>query len=228
MKKIFVVDDEKNIRDLIKKYLEKDGFEAILFNNGDNLLIEINRLKPDLIVLDIMMPGIDGLELCKEIRKTSDIPIIFVSAKDEELDRIIGLEIGADDYLSKPFSPRELVVRIKNIFKRLDKTAKVKNNKISIKDLEIFIERRVVEKNGKELKLTNKEYDLLTFLAKNKNIPFTREDLIEKIWGYDYIGDTRMIDDLVKRLRRKLKEIGSLAEISTVWGYGYRMDGKDE
>ena len=225
MKKIFVVDDEKNIRDLIKKYLDKEGYETILFNNGENLLVEIDRLNPDLIVLDIMMPGIDGFELCKEIRKSNDIPIIFVSAKDEELDRIIGLEIGGDDYLSKPFSPRELVVRIKNIFKRINKVNINIDEKIIIKDITIYTERRYVEKNSSEVKLTNKEYDLLTFLAKNKNIPFTREGLIEKVWGYDYIGDIRMIDDLVKRLRKKLKDLKSEAEILTVWGYGYRMDG---
>lgn len=224
MKHIFVVDDEKNIRDLIKKYLQKEGFKVTLFEEGTNLIKEIDRLKPDLIVLDIMMPGIDGLELCKEIRKKSDIPIIFVSAKDEEVDRIIGLEIGGDDYLSKPFSPRELVVRIKNILRRVEKTMCSDSFIIEIKDVKIHTERRFIEVNGKELKLTTKEYDLFEYLAKNKNRPFTRDELIDKIWGYDYIGDTRMIDDLVKRIRKKLKEINSKLEITTVWGYGYRMD----
>lgn len=224
MKHIFVVDDERNIRDLIKKYLQKEGYKVTLFEDGVNLLEEINRLKPDLIVLDIMMPGIDGLELCKAIRKNNDIPIIFVSAKDEEVDRIIGLELGADDYLSKPFSPRELVVRIKNIFRRIDKNPDDKEKILEIRDIKIYTNRRYVERNGKELKLTTKEYDLFQFLAKNKNMPFTREQLIDKIWGYDYIGDTRMIDDLVKRIRKKLKGINSKLEITTVWGYGYRMD----
>lgn len=224
MKHIFVVDDERNIRDLIKKYLQKEGYKVTLFEDGVNLLEEINRLKPDLIVLDIMMPGIDGLELCKAIRKNNDIPIIFVSAKDEEVDRIIGLELGGDDYLSKPFSPRELVVRIKNIFRRIDKNPDDKEKILEIRDIKIYTNRRYVERNGKELKLTTKEYDLFQFLAKNKNMPFTREQLIDKIWGYDYIGDTRMIDDLVKRIRKKLKGINSKLEITTVWGYGYRMD----
>ncbi|WP_069650663.1 response regulator transcription factor [Caloranaerobacter ferrireducens] len=224
MKHIFVVDDERNIRDLIKKYLLKEGYKVTLFEEGTNLLREISRLKPDLIVLDIMMPGIDGLELCKAIRKNSDVPIIFVSAKDEEVDRIIGLELGGDDYLSKPFSPRELVVRIKNILRRIEKTINVNDTIIEIKDIKIHTARRFVEVNGKELKLTTKEYDLFEYLAKNKNRPFTRDELIDKIWGYDYIGDTRMIDDLVKRIRKKLKEINSKLEITTVWGYGYRMD----
>lgn len=224
MKKIFVVDDEKNIRDLIKKYLDKEGYETILFNNGENVLVETDRLSPDLIVLDINMPGINGLDLCKEIRKKTEIPIIFVSAKDEEFDKILGLELGADDYLSKPFSPRELVVRIKTIFRRLDKLTNKKEEKIAVNDLIIFSERRYIECKGVELKLTSKEYELVHFLTKNKNISFTREALIEKIWGYDYIGDTRMIDDLIKRIRKKLKDINSSSQISTVWGYGYRMD----
>ncbi|KGG80717.1 transcriptional regulator [Caloranaerobacter azorensis H53214] len=225
MPHIFVVDDEKNIRDLIKKYLQKEGYRVTLFEEGTNLLKEIDRLKPDLIVLDIMMPGIDGLELCKEIRKNNDIPIIFVSAKDEEVDRIVGLELGGDDYLSKPFSPRELVVRIKNILRRIEKAKNINETIIEIKDVKIHTERRFVEINGKELKLTTKEYDLFEYLAKNKNRPFTRDELIDKIWGYDYIPDNRMIDDLVKRIRKKLKEMNSELGIITVWGYGYRMDG---
>lgn len=220
-----MVDDERNIRDLIKKYLEKEGYIVTLLEDGNNLISEINRLKPDLIVLDIMMPGIDGLELCKKIRQNSDIPIIFVSAKDEELDRILGLELGADDYLSKPFSPRELVVRIKNIFRRLEKIENQGVKYLSLKDIRIYPERRYVEKDGEELKLTTKEYDLFEFLARNRNMPFTREQLLQKIWGYDYVGDERIIDDLVKRLRKKLRDIDSQLEIITVWGYGYRMDG---
>ncbi|WP_432663477.1 response regulator transcription factor [Wukongibacter baidiensis] len=222
MKHIFVVDDEKNIRELVKKYLQKEGYSVTLLENGINLLGKIKELSPDLIVLDIMMPGIDGIELCKEIRKTSEIPIIFISARDEEFDRILGLEIGGDDYLSKPFSPRELVVRIKNIFRRLGKNDKP-SDIITVKDLNLDTERRFVEKDGVELKLTTKEYELIEFLFKNKNIPFTREQLIEKIWGYDYLGDLRVIDDLVKRIRKKLKNINSELEISTVWGYGYKI-----
>lgn len=222
MRHIFVVDDEKNIRELVKKYLEKEGYCVTLLENGVDLINKMKELRPDLIVLDIMMPGIDGIELCKEIRKISDIPIIFISARDEEFDRILGLEIGGDDYLSKPFSPRELVVRIKNIFRRLGK--KEENGEIiSIKDLKLDITRRFVEKDGEELKLTTKEYELMDFLFRNKNIPFTREQLIEKIWSYDYLGDLRVIDDLVKRIRKKLRKINSELEISTVWGYGYKI-----
>lgn len=224
MKHIFVVDDEHNIRDLIRKYLEKEGYQVTVFENSQNVISEINRLAPDLLVLDIMMPGIDGLELCKDIRKQSEIPIIFVSARDEELDRILGLELGADDYLSKPFSPRELVARIKNIFRRLEKSSPVKAEILTAKDIKVECHRRYMEKNGTELALTTKEYDLLEFLIRNKNMPFTREQLLERVWGYDYIGEIRVIDDLIKRLRKKLAEAESVLEIKTVWGYGYRVD----
>lgn len=224
MKHIFVVDDERTIRDLIKKYLEKEGYKVTVFEDGQNVLNEYRRLVPDLMVLDIMMPGLDGLELCKELRKITDIPIIFVSARDEEFDRILGLELGGDDYLAKPFSPRELVVRIKNIFKRLEKNSVPKDSREVIKDITVYFDRRYVEKDGEELKLTTKEYDLLGFLVKNRNLPFNREQLVEKIWGYDYIGDSRIIDDIVKRIRKKLSEMGSQVEITTVWGFGYRID----
>lgn len=224
MKHIFVVDDERNIRDLIRKYLEKEGYVVTVFENASNVAGEIIRLKPDLVVLDIMMPGTDGLELCREIRKSTDIPIIFVSARDEELDRILGLELGADDYLSKPFSPRELVVRIRNIMKRLEKAGQGKVQLMSARDVRIEPQRRYAEANGVELKLTGKEYELLEFLIFNKNMPFTREQLLEKVWGYDYAGDIRVIDDLVKRLRKKLAEADSHMEIITIWGYGYRVD----
>ncbi len=224
MKHIFVIDDERNIRDLIRKYLEKEGFSVTTFESAQNVVNEITRLKPDLLVLDIMMPGIDGLELCREIRKNTEIPIVFVSAWDEELDRILGLELGADDYMSKPFSPRELVVRIKNIMRRLEKGDGIRNEELSAKNLKIERRRRYAEAEGKELKLTAKEYELLEFLLLNKNLPFTREQLLEKVWGYAFTGDIRVIDDLVKRLRKKLAEAGASLEIKTVWGYGYRID----
>jgi len=225
MKHIYIVDDEKNIRDLIKMYLIKDGFKTTVFEDGTDVFEKFQEDEPDLVVLDIMMPGIDGLDLCKLIRSKSDVPIIFVSAKDEEIDRILGLELGADDYLVKPFSPRELVVRIKNIFKRVDKESTQEVELIEIKDIKIYRNRRSIQADMEEIKFTNKEYDLFEYLALNKNIPCTREMLIEDIWGYNYIGDTRMIDDLIKRIRRKLKDVNSKLTISTVWGYGYRMDG---
>ena len=206
-KHVFVVDDEKSIRDLIKLYLEKENFRVTLFDSGKNVLEEFKNQKPDLLVLDIMIPETDGLELCREIRKTSEVPIVFVSARDEEFDRVLGLELGGDDYLSKPFSPRELMVRIRNIFKRLEQAVHSQEAFVKVRDITIFFERRCVEKQGVELKLTTKEYELF-----------------EKIWGYDYIGESRIIDDLVKRIRKKLEDLESELEIKTVWGYGYKID----
>lgn len=224
MSHIFIVDDEKNIRDILGKYLIKEGFRVTSFPSGEHVLEDIVRLGPDLLVLDIMMPGIDGLELCKAIRKVSDIPIIFVSARDEELDRILGLEIGGDDYLTKPFSPRELVVRIKNIFKRVHVQQVRDEKSIILSNLTLHPTQRIIEVNGAELNLTTKEYELLTYFILNKNKPFSREQLIENIWGYQYIGDGRMIDDLVKRIRKKLKEKHGSVLIKTIWGFGYRLD----
>lgn len=228
MKHVFVIDDDVNIRQLMVRYLEKEGYKVTAFENADNVLEYFTTMQPDALVLDIMMPGsMDGLDLCKKLRMTSEVPIIFVSAKDEAVDRIIGLELGADDYLSKPFSPRELLVRLKIIFRRIEPIVVAPTQELSTyqtKDLKIDDSKRVCTINDRELSLTNNEYMLLFYLVKNKNISFTRENLIQNIWGYDYVGESRMIDDLVKRLRKKLKIAGSAAEITTVWGYGYRID----
>jgi len=224
MKHIFVVDDEKNIRDILQKYIEREGYKVTMFSDGRNVYDEMLRLKPDLLIIDIMMPHIDGLELCKKIRTASDIPIIFVSARDGEFDRILGLELGGDDYLTKPFSPRELMVRIKNIFKRMEKNMLNVPHVLKIRDLVIDLEKRYIEKNGQEIKFTTKEYELFVFLAQNIGKPFTREELLEYIWGYEYAGEGRLIDDLIKRLRKKLEMHHSTVVLSTIWGYGYRMD----
>ena len=227
MKHIFVIDDDANIRQLILRYLEKEGYKVTTFENADSVLEAFNVMQPDALVLDIMMPGtMDGLDLCKKIRTVSQVPIIFVSAKDEAVDRIIGLELGADDYLSKPFSPRELLVRLKIIFRRIEPVMATEQETTlyQINDVKIDDSKRVCTVNGAEMSLTNNEYMLLSYLVKNKNISFTRENLIQNIWGYDYVGESRMIDDLVKRLRKKLKAMNAKVEITTVWGYGYRID----
>lgn len=222
MKHILVVDDEKNIRDLIEKYLRASNYEVTTYGDAKYLPEEVRRIKPDLIVLDIMMPNSNGLEICKEIRKFSEIPIVFVSAKDEEFDRILGLELGGDDYLNKPFSPRELVVRIKNIFKRLEKQED--QDMMTLKDGIISQAMRVIQIKGETLKTTQKEFEVFAYLAKHKNMPITREQLIEDIWGYDFEGDVRVVDDLIKRLRKKLKDKASDISIETVWGYGYKIE----
>ncbi len=222
MKHIFVVDDEPRIRELIEKYLTKEGYQVTGFSEGKPALLAFERQKPDLVVLDVNMPGMDGLEVCREIRKTSELPIIFVTARDDEIDRILGLEIGGDDYLAKPFSPRELVARIRNIFRRMDRIVTPSESSV-IGNLSVDTARRSVSAGTEEVKLTAKEYELLEFFARHQNMPFTREQLLDKVWGYDYMGDLRAVDDLVKRIRKKLKEAGATATVETVWGYGYKI-----
>lgn len=229
MKHIFVVDDEKRIRELIEMYLKKEGYRVTSFENAEHVQEMIAEKNPDLIILDIMMPGMDGLELCTHIRKTSDVPIIFVSARSEELDRILGLELGADDYLPKPFSPRELMVRIKTILKRTQKDPRTfeKAEILTINDFELDTSKRIARTGNSEITFTIKEYDVMELLLRNPGIPMSREQIIETVWGYDYDGYDRNVDDTVKRLRKKLKAAQSGLEIKTVWGYGYRVD-KDE
>lgn len=227
MKHIFVVDDDKEIRFLIKKYLEKEGFKVTDFSDASLVYSEIKRLSPSLIILDIMMPNIDGIELCKKIRKDYDLPIIFVSARGEELDRIVGLEVGGDDYLAKPFSPRELLARIKNIFRRLDRindnTESTKGS-VTIKNTTLSFDKRMVDINSCEVNLTVKEFDILKLLMENQNKAFNRDQLLERIWGYDFAGEGRVVDDVIKRLRKKLSTADSEVEILTVWGFGYKIE----
>ncbi len=233
-KKIFVVDDEKNIRDIVRSYLEKEGYTVSVFENGESALEEYLRSAPDMLVIDIMMPGMNGLELCNEIRKHANTPIIIVSARDEEIDRILGIEMGADDYMMKPFSPKELVARIKAVFRRLDgmSTEKDDGQTLSCRDIVIYpSERRVIKvSEGKETEITftAMEFDFLSFMVSNKNRVFTRDQLLKNIWDYQYIGDTRAVDDLVKRIRKKLDANSTDFCIDTVWGYGYKVTDSQE
>lgn len=228
-KKIYVVDDEKKIRDIIQIYLENEKYIVKTFENGERVLEAFSNEIPDMIIIDIMMPGIDGLEVCKKIRKTSDVPIIIVSAKDDTFDKIIGIELGSDDYMIKPFSPRELVVRMKNIFRRLDKVEVYKEEKarqIKIHDIEIVLDERIAKINSDIINFTTKEYDLLVFLLQNINKVFNRTQIIDKVWGYDFVSETRLVDDVIKRIRKKLLNVKSTLKISTVWGYGYKIEGE--
>ncbi|MDQ0484403.1 response regulator transcription factor [Guptibacillus hwajinpoensis] len=225
MTHIFVIDDEQNIRDILEKYLRKEGHEVSTFTDGAEVLKALETIEPDLLVLDIMMPKVDGLELMRQLRKHSTVPVIVVSARDEELDRILGLELGADDYLTKPFSPRELVVRIKNLFKRVNRTGQQAfSDGWKVGNVQLLKQKRQVLVEDQELVLTPKEYDVLSYLIQYPSQPFTRETLIEVLWGYQYAGDGRIIDDLVKRLRKKMSEANSVVKIITVWGYGYKLD----
>lgn len=229
-KLIYVVDDETNIRELICTYLRKEGYDAKAFSDGEGAYEEFQSNPADMLIIDIMMPGMDGYTLCRELRKTSEVPIIMVSAKDEEIDRILGLELGSDDYIAKPFSPRELIARVKTIFRRVkdipvNDPSPAPKKELKCKDIIIYPEERAVLRGDVEIELTSREYDLLLFMVSHQNKAFTREQLITSTWGYDYIGDSRTIDDLVKKLRKKLANVDSILEITTVWGYGYKVCG---
>ena len=220
---IGIVEDDKNIQNIVRAYLEKEGYDVMVASSGEEGWEIWEKNPPDMWILDIMLPGMDGYEFCKKIRLESDVPIIIISAKDDEVDKILGLELGGDDYLTKPFSPRELVARVKRLFKRtldVKKDVVVQNSdRLKVGDLFINLDERRVFWKGEECEITKKEYDMLLLFAENPNRAFSREDLLLKVWGNDYFGSDRAVDDLVKRIRKKLPDV----PLETVWGYGYRL-----
>ncbi len=222
-KKIYIADDEKNIRDLIQCFLENAGFEVEAFHNGDDLLEAFHKKVADMIILDVMMPGTDGLAVCREIRKIHNVPIIMVSARDSESDRITGITMGSDDYLSKPFSPMELVARVQAVFRRiaLDRSEE-EVEELEFGDIMINTSSKEVKIKGENVDLTPTEYALITYFISNKEKAISREELLKKVWKYDFEVDTRATDDTVKRLRKKIKD--SNVKISAVWGYGFRIE----
>jgi two-component system response regulator ResD len=222
---ILVVDDEANIVELVRLYLKQEGFRVIEAADGAAALELLGREKPDLLVLDIMLPEVDGWEVCRRVRAFSQVPIIMLTARDAEVDRIVGLEIGADDYLVKPFSPRELVARVKAVLRRSQSPQPEETPKLlKVGDLNIDPARRKVTRGKSEINLTTKEFDLLHLLAVNRGIVFTRERLLERVWGYDYAGDTRTVDVHLRHLREKLeKDPAQPVYLLTVWGVGYKF-----
>lgn len=227
MSTIFVVDDEDNIRQLIMQYLQNEGYVVETFANVEDLSRRLETSYPDMLILDIMLPGQDGLQFCRDFRQHSRIPIIFISARRKALDRIAGLEIGGDDYLPKPFSPRELVARVRSVFRRTMVPPDPQPYMLA-GNLKLVTQDRLVLIDGEEISLSSKEYDLLALLIQHPQRTFNRQELLDRIWGYDYEGSERAVDDLIKRLRRKLNESNSKTNIKTIWGYGYRLDGKVE
>lgn len=220
---ILLVDDEQHIIDLAKMYLEKEGFKIIEANDGRRALNTIAAEKPALVVLDLMLPEVDGWEVCRRVRADSDVPIIMLTARGDDIDRIVGLELGADDYLTKPFNPRELVARVRAILRRTEKRAVSPGGAaITLGNLVIYPDRRVVTVSEQPVALRMKEFDLLLMLAENQGMVFTREKLLDVVWGYDFAGETRTVDVHVAHLRHKLK--GMSPTIETVWGVGYRLD----
>ncbi|QOX64969.1 response regulator transcription factor [Anoxybacterium hadale] len=222
MQKIYIADDEKNIRDLIEGFLTNEGFDVKAFETGDALLEEFLRFPSDMVILDIMMEGTDGLSVCSKIRSRHNVPIIIVSARDSELDRITGFTLGGDDYLVKPFSPIELVARVKAIFRRvsLDQTA-VSKRIFAYGDITMNLASRECLMNGRALDLTPTEFALLSYMFEHSDRAISRSELLKNVWKFDFEADTRATDDVLKRLRKKLT--GSTVSIESVWGFGFKL-----
>jgi DNA-binding response OmpR family regulator len=224
--RILVVDDDPNISRLVKMYLEKEGFEVETAYRGDEALKAFRESAPNLVLLDVMLPGMDGWQVCREVRKLSNIPVIMLTAKDETFDKVLGLELGADDYIVKPFEPKELVARIKAVIRRYQ-GAETPDKEMIFPGLSINISAYAVTYRGRSLDMPPKELELLYFLASHAGQVFTREQLLEKVWGYEYFGDSRTVDVHVKRIREKLTDSEDLGwAIKTVWGVGYKFEVK--
>ena len=226
--KILIVDDDNNIAELISLYLTKECYDTRIVNDGEEALIAFEQYNPNLILLDLMLPGIDGYQVCREIRAKSNTPIIMLSAKGEIFDKVLGLELGADDYILKPFDSKELVARVKAVLRRYQPVVKTESPFVEVKcveypDLIVNLSNYSVVYNGRPIDMPPKELELLYFLASSPNQVFTREQLLDHIWGYEYIGDTRTVDVHVKRLREKIKDHQSWS-IATVWGIGYKFE----
>ena len=224
--KILIVDDDNNIAELISLYLTKECFDTHIVNDGESALTEFIVFQPNLILLDLMLPGMDGYQVCREIRKDSNVPIIMLSAKGETFDKVLGLELGADDYIIKPFDSKELVARVKAVLRRYQpvvSTTEDKSTYVEYPDLVINISNYSVIYKGKNIDMPPKELELLFFLASSPNQVFTREQLLDHIWGYEYMGDTRTVDVHVKRVREKIHDHEKW-NLSTVWGIGYKFE----
>lgn len=224
-KLIYIADDEVNICNIIKSFLIKEGYETETFNDGQSILDAFNDKPADMLVIDIMMPGMDGYSLCSQVRQKSAVPIIIVSAKDTEPDKIAGLTLGCDDYMTKPFSPMELIARIRSIFRRieLDKAQPGIFEEVKISDISINHNIKKALFKGKDIGLTVMEFSLLHYLALNKNRAVSRSELLDKVWGFENEVETRATDDMIKRIRKKLADTGSYLRIETVWGFGFRL-----
>ena len=227
--KILIVDDDNNIAELISLYLIKECFETMIVNDGESALSAVDSFVPNLILLDLMLPGIDGYQVCREVRAKSSTPIIMLSAKGEIFDKVLGLELGADDYMEKPFDSKELVARVKAVLRRYkpvaSTTAASVEKKVEYPDLVINQTNYSVYYKGQTVEMPPKELELLYFLASSPNHVFTREQLLDQIWGYEYIGDTRTVDVHIKRLREKINDHDAW-RIATIWGIGYKFEVK--
>lgn len=228
--KILVVDDDKNICELLKLYLENDGYSVYVANDGQQAVSTFQTKTPDLILLDIMLPKMDGWQVCREIRKTSSVPIIMLTAKGETFDKVLGLELGADDYVTKPFDAKEVMARVKAVLRRTNGSGTEESDAAKIvtyDNLEINIINYELKVNGKAVDTPPKELELIYHFASNPNRVYTRDQLLDEVWGFDYYGDSRTVDVHVKRLREKLEGVSEKWSLKTVWGVGYKFETKD-
>ncbi len=228
MSKILIVDDDANICELLRIYLEKSGFETAVVGDGDSAVEYAIEKNPDLLLLDIMLPKLDGWQVCREIRKKSDVPIIMLTAKGETFDRVLGLELGADDYIPKPFDTKEVVARVKAVLRRSGSGKANDEKTVSFDKLIINMTNYELMVDGKQIDTPPKELELIYHLASNPNRVYTRNQLLDEVWGFDYFGDSRTVDVHVKRLREKLEGVSEEWELKTVWGVGYKFELKKQ
>lgn len=226
--RILIVDDDINICELLRLYFEKDGFQADIVTDGIKALEAFQSLKPDLVLLDIMLPGMDGWQICREIRKTSQTPIIMLTAKGETFDKVLGLELGADDYITKPFETKEVIARVKAVLRRSasQSTNTATPKEVSFDKISINLTNYELKVDGKAIDTPPKELELIYHLASNPNRVYTRDQLLDEVWGFEYYGDSRTVDVHVKRLREKLEGVSDNWELKTVWGVGYKFETK--
>ncbi|MGI6269391.1 MAG: response regulator transcription factor [Candidatus Howiella sp.] len=224
--KVLIVDDDVNICELLRLYLEKDGFDVIVANDGEAAISAVGEHKPDIMLLDIMLPKLDGWQVCREIRKTSSVPIIMITAKGETFDKVLGLELGADDYVVKPFDAKEVVARVKAVLRRSVQEDDAAVKEVRFDKLVINLTNYELIVDGKQIDTPPKELELIYHLASNPNRVYTRDQLLDEVWGFDYYGDSRTVDVHVKRLREKLENVSPEWNLKTVWGVGYKFEVK--
>lgn len=229
LEKIMVADDDQNICELLRLYLEKEQYTVVIANDGNEAIAKFNSENPALILLDIMMPGLDGWQVCREIRKKSNVPIIMITAKGETFDKVLGLELGADDYVVKPFDAKEIVARIKAVLRRVSSGTQAENavREVSYDKLVVNMTRYELKVDGKVVDTPPKELELLFHLASNPNRVYTRDQLLDEVWGFEYYGDSRTVDVHIKRLREKLEGVSDQWCLKTIWGVGYKFETKD-
>jgi DNA-binding response OmpR family regulator len=222
MQKMLIADDNKQITSILSEYAKKEGFDTIIATDGQDAIDKFEKYSPDIVLLDVMMPLKDGFSVCREIRKTSNVPVIMVTARGEDYEKIMGLDIGADDYIVKPFSPSEVMARVRAVLRRLKNAEK---QELVFDNLTVNLDDYTVFADGNQINLTKKELEILWTLATNKNKVFTRDNLLNSLWGYDYYGDNRTVDSHIKRLRAKLDEYPHPTwDIKTIWGVGYKFE----